>query len=373
MPESLRPIVPLKVSAAGATDIGRVRDHNEDAVLLRPDVQLFVLADGAGGHNAGNVASALAVTSLAHFWEATQQEALEKPRVGALGIATAARRLSRAIQQANREIVEIAKTSNKYQGMGTTIVAAAFDPQAGLLHLAHVGDSRCYRMREGRLESLTEDHSLANDVLELRPDLPDAVMARLPRNVITRALGMAEAVRASIRTLHVAPGDRYLLCSDGITGALEDEDIEGAMRVAKGCDEAVRLLIDMANESGAEDNLAAVVIALELSPGVSSFPRRSSQPSMRARKPRPAPPTDAAKGEASSPEIVIVGTDGLDDDESARIHVVPADSSSPNLLSALGSFAGPLRQKPVCARCGTSIDNGALVCPRCGTPRELRR
>ncbi|MEO7096578.1 MAG: protein phosphatase 2C domain-containing protein [Polyangiales bacterium] len=384
MPETARSIVPLRILAAGATDIGKVRQHNEDAILVRPDLQLYLVADGAGGHNAGNVASALAATSVGHYFEATAADPRLANPLDELNLSPAARRLSRAIQMANREIIEIAKTRNNYHGMGTTIAAVSGQPELGVIHVAHVGDSRVYRIREARIEQLTADHSLANDVLEQRPDLPEEVGHKLPRKVVTRALGMEEALRVSVRTHQIIPGDKYLICSDGLTGALDDDDLSDVIRVAKTPEEGVKLLIDMANEAGAEDNLAAVVIMIELTPGVSTFPRRnvsSSSIVIPRAKPRRSPSSPI---DASSPEIVIVGVEMLEDDSSAQFHVVPADTSSPNLLSALGNFVGPLRPRPkstpppipsltrpTCARCGKLIENAGLVCPHCGTPREL--
>jgi PPM family protein phosphatase len=384
MPETARSVVPLKVVSAGATDIGRVRQHNEDAVLVRPDLSLFLVADGAGGHNAGNVASALAATSVGHYFEATANDPRLAKLVDELNLSPAARRLSRAIQMANREIIEIAKTRNNYHGMGTTIAAVSAQPEAGVIHVAHVGDSRVYRVREARIEQLTTDHSLQQDILEQRPDLPDEVSAKLPRKVVTRALGMEEALRVSVRTHQIIPGDKYLICSDGITGALDDDDLSDVLRIVKTPEEGVKLLIDMANEAGAEDNLAAVILMVELTPGVSQFPRRSLTPSAIAI-PRPKPRRSPSSPiDASSPEIVIVGVEMVDDDSSAQFHVVPAETSSPNLLSALGNFVGPLRPRPkstpppipsatrpTCARCGKLIENAGLVCPHCGTPRDL--
>src|SRR5688500_6480101 len=155
MPEAVTTSATIRITAAAETDIAR-RQHNEDAVMLRPDLGLYVLADGAEGENAGNVASTLACTSLAHFFEDTQSEAAGMPMFDDLGLATAARRLSMAVQRANRDIIEIAKSGNRYHGMGTTVVAAPVQPAAGVLHLAHVGDSRCYRVRDGRIEQLTQ-------------------------------------------------------------------------------------------------------------------------------------------------------------------------------------------------------------------------
>jgi hypothetical protein len=146
MPPSVIPLA-LTIRAAGATDIGRVRKHNEDTVLLRDDLQLYIVADGAGGHNAGNVASALATTAIANFFENTQKDVDSIPEYDEFGFSTGARRLARAIQRANRDIIEIAKSSMRHRGMGTTVVAAWARPELGVIHLGHVGDSRCYRHR----------------------------------------------------------------------------------------------------------------------------------------------------------------------------------------------------------------------------------
>src|SRR5258708_2972501 len=150
---SVRAIVPI---AAGATDIGQ-REHDEDHILIRPELGLFLLADGAGGHNAGNVASALATTTVANVFESSATALAKRPEVDDLGLWTTARRLAAAIRRANTEVIEVAKRTAKYQGMGTTLVALAFSAEGDVVHIAHVGDSRCYRLRGGLLEALTVD------------------------------------------------------------------------------------------------------------------------------------------------------------------------------------------------------------------------
>jgi len=316
------------LSASGITDIGRHRNHNEDSVLVRGDLHLYLVADGAGGHNAGNVASALATTSLANYFEATDRAFAELPDVDSFGLLTGARRLAAGIQRANRDIVEIAKTSHKYKGMGTTVVAVSMSPSSGLFHLAHVGDSRCYRWRAGQLELLTHDHSLINDVLEMRPDLDDAALARLPRNVVTRALGMEESVRVTVRSYPLVTGDKLLLCSDGLTDALDHAQIGQVLGLEKSPDDVTRLFIDLANDAGANDNIATVVIACEMAPiGAAPEQRRTSY---APRAPMHTIVDDGAPAEShrdSSPEIVIVGDDDAD--------VVPATSATPSLRDAL--------------------------------------
>lgn len=321
--------LPLKLDAFGAADIGRRRRHNEDSILLRPDLHLYVLADGAGGHNAGNVASALATTSVANFFEATEQSLEGQPDVDRFGLSTGERRIAAAIQRANRDIVEISKTSNKHKGMGTTVVALSVSPGHGVIHVAHVGDSRCYRWRAGELEQLTYDHSLINDVLETRPEVDDASLDRLPRNVVTRALGMEERVRVSVRSHRMLTGDCYLLCSDGLTDELDDDQIAEVLKLDKPAEELVRLLIGMANESGGADNIGALVVSCQVAPGgpSSSWPRRRT-----SVHPRPEMTTlvDSAEGDARgvAPEIVIVGVEQV-------ANVVPAGSGNQELLDAL--------------------------------------
>jgi PPM family protein phosphatase len=352
---STRAIEPV---AAGATDIGQ-RDHNEDHVLIRRELGLFLLADGAGGHNAGNVASALATTTVANVFETSAATLADRPEIDDLGLWTIGRRLAAAIQRANTDIIEVAKRTAKYQGMGTTLVALAFSPEGDVVHIAHVGDSRCYRLRSGILEALTVDHSLVIDVLEMYPDADDELLGRMPRHVVTRALGMEESVRVSARSLRAVAGDVYLLCSDGLTDVLDDWRIEDILVEARTPEDHVRALIDAALAAGAQDNVAVVTVACRETDVV---PKR--RPSMRP----PEPMTAAVRGPmGSAPEIIIVGVE---------THVVPAESASATLLDALGRFAR-LRQpsipevaqpKPTrCADCGQPLEKGATTCPTCGT------
>jgi serine/threonine protein phosphatase PrpC len=356
------PVVTARALApvgAGATDIGP-REHNEDHVLLRPELGLFLLADGAGGHNAGNVASALATTTVANIFETTATSLGERAEVDEFGLWTMARRLSAAIHRANVEIIDIAKKSRKYHGMGTTVVALAFSPDGDVLHVAHVGDSRCYRLRGGILEALTMDHSLVVDVLETHPDADDALIARMPEHVITRALGMGETLRVPVRSLRVLAGDVYLLCSDGLSGALDDYRIESLLSEPRTPSEHVRALVDAALAAGANDNVAALVVECRET-DVAPARRPSLRPSegMKASLAARPPVT-------SAPEIIIVGVE---------THVVPAESASANLLDALGRFSR-LRQssapdiaesKPArCGDCGQPLEKGAMTCPTCG-------
>lgn len=296
-----RPDPPLKLAHAGATHIGRVRENNEDAVALRGDLRLFVLADGAGGHNAGNVASALAVSTIVGHFEATERDALGKPEVDAFGLSTSARRLAAAVQHANREIVDIAQASSKRSGMGTTVVALIFSPTAPRLHIAHLGDSRCYRLRGGHLEQMTEDHSFRQDVLEMRPELPDETLRKLPLRVVTRGLGLEAAARVALRSLDIVAGDTFLLCSDGLSGEVPRQQIAEILAFPTTPQIRVELLIEAANEAGGRDNIAAVIVVCEEVPSVIE----DRHPSAPAK----AGPTLMPAYRASDPELFLVSMD----------------------------------------------------------------
>ena len=250
----------LVLTGAGATHVGQDRDHNEDVVLVRVDLHLYVVADGAGGHAAGDVAAQLAVGSIEDYFGTTVGAARSAAEFDQCGLPTGARRLSAAIHRANREVIQMSRSSRHHRGMGTTVVAACFSPRSGLMHIGHVGDSRCYRQRGGHLELLTKDHSLLTEVLEQRPDVDDSVLLALPQNVVTRALGMDDKVRASMRSLQVVERDRYLLCSDGLSAVVESSSIAEALTEAPEPATAVSRLIDLANQAGGPDNIAAVVI-----------------------------------------------------------------------------------------------------------------
>jgi len=329
----------LRLTASGATDIGHRREHNEDTVLVRTDLHLYIVADGAGGHNAGNVASALATTSIANGFESGASRFVSGGEGDVLAPALA-RRLAVAVHRANREIVDIAKSSNKYRGMGTTVVATCFSPATCELHVAHVGDSRCYRLRGTDIEQLTHDHSLFNDVLEMRPEIDDAALARLPRHVVTRALGMDERVRVSVRTHFVAPGDRFLLCTDGLTDALDDDAIAARLGVTAAPEAIVRELITAALRAGADDNIAALVLLAEKADEGAVQPAKRAVRTVSHAQPAVAL-ADSAETSASEPEIIITNVEDLDDDD-PTITVVPA---YPTINTLLDAFAG-LRMKP---------------------------
>jgi PPM family protein phosphatase len=338
MSDASRGWLPLDVRAASASDIGRNREHNEDSVLLRPDLALYLLADGAGGHNAGNVASALATTTIANYMERYAAEPADE--IDPFGTPRALRRLATALHEANKDILEIARSSNKLKGMGSTVVAALADPKSGLLHVAHVGDSRLYRLRDSALEQLTVDHSLHNDALEMRPDVGDDVLARMPRNVVTRALGMDASVRATARSHRMFAGDKYLICSDGLTDVLADDDIQVILSTPDRPESIGRSLVQAALGANAADNIAVVVIECEL----------SSRAAAPVKKPpvRHSPPPPSRAPQDSAPEIIILDVQELRlDVGSAGLVMVPAQSKTDTeLLSAIEQVVATYPSEP---------------------------
>jgi protein phosphatase len=276
--------------------------------------------------------------------------------------------LGAAVQRANRDVIEVAASSNKRRGMGTTIVAATISQRSNVIHVAHVGDSRCYRVRNGHIEQMTQDHSLIAEALELRPDIDDATLARLPAKVITRALGMEDAVRVPVRTYGIVNGDRYLLCSDGLSNMLTPADLSEAMCRDVAPEQTVRKLIDMANAAGGEDNIAAIVIACDAIPDRPRSFHPSNIPAPRRQAPPPGSTT-----EESVPEIMLLGIEEVDLDTLSDLHVLPKESASEGLFSAVRDLMAPMRRRTSdrpavpCPKCGAPIDRE--ICPLCGTKR----
>ncbi len=256
---------------AGRCDTGVRRDHNEDAMRLEPAHGLAILADGMGGHNAGEVASGMAVDSmfeaicndLGNIADATDQD----PE-GLYSQETVL--LRRAIEQSNRIITQAARSQQKYDGMGTTIVAALFHDDA--VSIGSVGDSRLYRLRRGALDQMTRDHTLLQELVDRGFYTREEARASLNRNIVTRALGAEDDVEVDLVEDIVLVGDRYLLCSDGLNDMLDDEEIRELLaQETHDLDTIPASLIERANNQGGEDNVTAVVIEVR-----KPFPSRKS-------------------------------------------------------------------------------------------------
>jgi serine/threonine protein phosphatase PrpC len=253
----------MRALAAGLSDVGLQREHNEDSFVVLKEYDLFVVADGMGGHRAGDVASKIATETISEFFRTTANEDVTWPFHFDTNLSEEENRLLTGIRVANRQIFERSTRSREYHGMGTTVVGAMFSPKKQRMYIGHVGDSRCYRVRGGEIHQLTRDHSLINDYLLAMPDLTDEQKSELPKNVITRALGMQDHVVVDLQHDDPKQGDVYVLCSDGLSGMVSDDEIRQIISGTGDIREACRRLIQRANERGGEDNITAILIKLE--------------------------------------------------------------------------------------------------------------
>jgi serine/threonine protein phosphatase PrpC len=256
----------MRAVAAGLSDVGLQREHNEDSFVVLKEYDLYVVADGMGGHRAGDVASRIATETISEFFRTTANDDVTWPFHFDTNLSEEENRLLTGIRVANRQIFERSTRSREYHGMGTTVVGAMFSAAKNRMYIGHVGDSRCYRVREGKIQQLTRDHSLINDYLLAMPDLTDEQKSELPKNVITRALGMQDHVVVDLQHDDPLKGDVYVLCSDGLSGMVSDDDIRQIVASAADIREACNRLIQRANERGGEDNITAVLIKIEEQP-----------------------------------------------------------------------------------------------------------
>jgi protein phosphatase len=200
---------------------------------------------------------------MVEFFRATAAEDVTWPFHFDARLSEEENRLLTGIRIANRQIIERSLRSRECHGMGTTIVGALFSPDKGKMFIGHVGDSRAYRVREGKIAQLTRDHSLVNDYLLAMPELTDEQKSELPKNVITRALGMQDHVTVDLQSDDAQIGDTYVLCSDGLSGMMDDGEILDVVGESADISEACRRLVAIANEHGGEDNITAVIVRIE--------------------------------------------------------------------------------------------------------------
>jgi len=256
------PLDGMRVRFAGATDVGRKRDHNEDAVYLPSDTRLAIVADGMGGHASGEVASGIAVKTIVDFFHNTDSiQPLTWPYKVDRELRGDINRMVTSIMLANIEIYEQAQAQKTCKGMGTTVVALYFLDDTAII--GHVGDSRVYRLRDHKLRQLTDDHSLINDYIKMKRVTPEEAETSPHKNVIVRALGMKDSVQVDVITEVPHVGDCYLLCSDGLSGMLSDEQMAHIVSSTEDADTAVEKLIAGANEEGGIDNITVVLARIE--------------------------------------------------------------------------------------------------------------
>ena len=248
-----RPRAPMPLEFFSAIDTGRARSNNEDAVALDERAGLAVLADGMGGYNAGEVASGMLTT----FIQAELGRWLHEASAQASD-ADVRRAMDICVDNANRAIFNAANANPQYAGMGTTLVLSVFREQRVLL--GHVGDSRAYRLRAGRLAQLTRDHSLLQEQLDAGLITPEQAAYSANKNLVTRAVGVEDTVLLETHLHATEPGDLYLMCSDGLSDMVPDARIAHVLLSHESLPAAGRGLIDAANEAGGKDNIAVILV-----------------------------------------------------------------------------------------------------------------
>ncbi len=256
------PMRSVRVRFSGETNIGLKRAHNEDSFLLPDEERVALVADGMGGHASGEVASKMAVDTVAeHFKATTDDGEITWPYKLDHSDRYEANRLINGIKLANLKIYDRAQKDEGCHGMGTTIVATMFLDDKVLI--GHVGDSRVYRFRDGQLVQLTEDHSLLNDYIKMKRLSSDEAGKFPHKNVIVRALGMKESVQVDLLSDPLRLGDVYLMCSDGLSGMIDDAGIGYILQDENDLDAACERLIQTANRNGGVDNITCVLARME--------------------------------------------------------------------------------------------------------------
>ncbi|HEX9507703.1 MAG TPA: Stp1/IreP family PP2C-type Ser/Thr phosphatase, partial [Myxococcales bacterium] len=253
--------MPLTSEAFGLTDVGKKRPHNEDALLVDPELGLYAVADGMGGHAAGEIASKRAtevlrqhILSNRSVLEALVDNPAQEPKQAVVSL------VEEAIQRACSDIYRLASADPSKRGMGTTLVCLLVVGTKGVI--GHVGDSRIYLLRAGKCHRLTEDHTLVAAQVKAGTLTKEQAAASQFRNVITRAVGIQESVQVDTLTLDLLPEDSFLLCSDGLHGYLEEDELEQIVSDHPSS-ELPQTLVALANQRGGRDNITALVVSIE--------------------------------------------------------------------------------------------------------------
>lgn len=249
----------LKAVSAGLTDVGRKRNHNEDSFLVDEELQLYVVADGMGGHAGGGTASRIAVETIDREMRGVRNSA-DNPFAGVdtpLQDSPLPEFLRNAVEKACFEIFRQAQEDPRLAGMGTTVISLCVRGEHALF--AHVGDSRAYLVRGDLIQQVSEDHSLVNEQIKAGMITPEEARHSRYKNIITRSVGFEEEVQVDVMGLITQPGDYFILCSDGLANLVEDKEIQQAVMNNPLAD-APRKLIDLANERGGDDNITVIVV-----------------------------------------------------------------------------------------------------------------
>ncbi len=260
----------LVIQSAGLSDRGLKRGHNEDSLSVVSDIGLFIVADGMGGHNAGEVASRQAIESIVDFLRRCQDDDVTWPFAHEPDLTEQENRIVTAVKLANRDVCNLSLEHQEYAGMGTTLVALLRSPGENVISVAHVGDSRCYCLRDGKMTQLTMDHSWVSEQLQKNIITPEEAKNHRWKNVITRALGNKLDVEVDVQSIEVLPGDVFMLCSDGLSGMLDDDEIEDILIETPDLESSIQALIKGANRNGGLDNIS--VILVRFLPSISEAP-----------------------------------------------------------------------------------------------------
>ncbi len=250
----------VRIRSAGQTDVGRVREHNEDSNLLNPALGLFVVADGMGGHLGGQTASSLAVKTVGEYINEHADDIESGSGAMPLESSPVPRVLADAVRAACGAIHSTAQDDPELQGMGTTVTAMVV--HSGRAFVAHVGDSRCYLQRKERIVQITDDHSLVNEQIKAGLLTREQARASRLKNIITRSVGFEKDVAVDTFALPLQVGDRFLMCSDGLANFVDDTEM-GLALATMGLDEVPGAMINLANERGGDDNITVLCVAVE--------------------------------------------------------------------------------------------------------------
>lgn len=246
-------IMPYQILACSLSDVGLVRQNNEDVCGEIPETKFFILADGMGGHQAGEIAARQAVSAIFRI--------IKEKEVPGMSLSDEYRLVRQAIEYANHFVHKLSRSSEELKGMGTTICCLKFHEQD--LIYAHVGDSRIYRLRDRHLDQLTKDHSLLSDLIDLGQLSEDQVTDFAYKNIITKAIGTESMVEPSVYTTHFEIGDIYMMCSDGLSDLLSKKEIESIMNTSSSLEQTTQNLVNRAKERGGHDNVTVVLVQVK--------------------------------------------------------------------------------------------------------------
>jgi protein phosphatase len=249
----------MKIISSGLTDVGRKRNHNEDSFLIDEEVQLFVVADGMGGHAGGGTASRIAVETIDRVCRSAREAGVD-PFLAETNLQESPlpEVLRNAVESACMAIFKAAQEDPRLNGMGTTVISLLVRGNHALI--AHVGDSRAYLVRGDLIQQISEDHSLVNEQIKAGMITPEEARHSRYKNIITRSVGFEEEVQVDVMGLITEPGDYFVMCSDGLSNFVEDKEIREVCAAATDVSDIPKKLIAMANDRGGDDNITVIAV-----------------------------------------------------------------------------------------------------------------